>query len=175
VIATENQVGAAGTQKLPHAQMDRFLARLEIGYPDKGSEIRIIQGRQTVDPYAEVRNIVDPDTVKSMQAATLAVTIKDALVEYIVDITAATRNSQQIELGISPRGAIAVSHMAKASALMNNRDYVNEEDIRDVFCDVCAHRIILTQKTRAAGLTTRDVLSQLLGSTKTQYSVNMKG
>lgn len=171
VIATENQVGAAGTQMLPHAQMDRFLVRLTIGYPDKESEIRIINGRQTENPYAGIRKIVDLASVKAMQKATLMVTIKDPLVGYITDLAEASRSSQSTELGISPRGSIAVSHMAKASALMNGRDYVNEEDIRDVFCDVCSHRIILTQKARAAGTQTRDVLEQILGSVKPPYSV----
>lgn len=171
VIATENQVGAAGTQMLPHAQMDRFLVRLEIGYPDKASEIRIIQGRQTSDPYAVIRRMVDLSSVKAMQTATLAVTIKDQLVEYITDLVAASRQGQNIELGISPRGSIAVSHMAKASALMHGRDYVTEEDIRDVFIDVCSHRVILTQKARAAGTTSRDVLNHILTSVKLPYGV----
>lgn len=171
VIATENQVGAAGTQMLPHAQMDRFLVRLDIGYPDKASEMKIIQGRQTADPYASIRQIIETDSIKVMQAATLAVTIKDPLVEYITELTNASRTSQLTELGISPRGSIAVSHMAKASALMSGRDYVTEEDIRNVFIDVCSHRIILTQKARAAGSTAKDVLNQILDSVKLPYSV----
>ena len=171
VIATENQVGAAGTQMLPHAQMDRFLVRLTVGYPDKESEIRIINGRQTENPYAGIRKIVDLSLVKAMQKATLLVTIKEPLVGYITDLAEASRSSQSTELGISPRGSIAVSHMAKASAIMHGRDYVNEEDIRDVFCDVCSHRIILTQRARAAGTQTRDVLEHILSSVKPPYSV----
>ena len=171
VIATENQVGAAGTQVLPHAQMDRFLIRLDIGYPDKESEMRIIQGRQTADPYAVVNKVVELSSIKVMQAATLAVTLQDSLVGYIADLVSASRSDRNVELGISPRGAIAVSHMAKASALMHGRDYVTEEDIIDVFCDVCGHRIILTQKARAAGTTAKDVLAQMLGNVKLPFSV----
>ena len=171
VIATENQVGAAGTQMLPHAQMDRFLVKLEVGYPDRESEIRIIQGRQTADPYTQIRKVVTEKAVKTMQSATLLVTIKEPLVAYITDLVEASRSIQSTELGISPRGAIAVSHMAKASALMNGRDFVKEEDIRDVFIDVCSHRIILTQKARAAGTTTKDVLEQILSSVKPPYSI----
>ena len=106
-----------------------------------------------------------------MQSATLMVTIKEPLVAYITDLVEASRSIQSTELGISPRGAIAVSHMAKASALMNGRDFVKEEDIRDVFIDVCSHRIILTQKARAAGTTTKDVLEQILSSVKPPYSI----
>ncbi len=171
VIATENQVGAAGTQMLPHAQMDRFLVRLTVGYPDKESEINIIRGRQTEDPYAVLRKVVTLASVKAMQKATLMVTIKDSLVGYITDLSEASRSSLSTELGISPRGSIAVSHMAKASALLHGRDYVNEEDIRDVFCDVCSHRILLTQRERAAGTQTREVLEQILSSIKPPYSV----
>ena len=93
VIATENQVGAAGTQMLPHAQMDRFLVRLTVGYPDKESEIDIIGGRQTEDPYAGLRKIVTTASVKTMQRATLMVTIKDSLIGYIIDLTEASRST----------------------------------------------------------------------------------
>ena len=171
VIATQNQVGAAGTQVLPHAQMDRFLTRLSIGYPDKMSEKAIVLGRQVEDPFAVVGQVASKEVVKSMQEIVLKVTIKDEIVNYITDLVEASRNNNMIELGISPRGSIAVSHMAKACAIMNGRDYVTEEDVRDVFCDVCAHRILLTQKARAQGISARDVLNQLMGGTKTPYGV----
>ena len=171
VIATQNQVGTAGTQVLPHAQMDRFLTRLSIGYPDKMSEKAIILGRQVEDPYAAVHQVASKEVVKSMQEIALQVTMKDEIVAYIADLVEASRNNGMIELGISPRGAIAVSHMAKASALMNGRDYVTEEDVRDVFKDVCAHRVLLTQKARAAGVSAADVLDQIMGGTKAPYSV----
>lgn len=171
VIATQNQVGAAGTQVLPHAQMDRFLVRLSVGYPDRESEIGIIQGRQTADPYADLKQVVNTEAVQTMQNSVLQVTIKDELVGYIADLVNASRANSMIELGISPRGAIAVSHMAKACAIMSGRDYVTEEDVREVFTDVCAHRIILTQKARAANLTAYDVLQQIIASVKTPYGV----
>ena len=171
VIATQNQVGAAGTQVLPHAQMDRFLVRLSVGYPDRESEMGIIKGRQTADPYAGLKQVVNAEAIRTMQNAVLQVTIKDELVGYIADLVNASRANNMIELGISPRGAIAVSHMAKASAIMSGRDYVTEEDIRDVFCDVCAHRIILTQKARAASMTANDVLQQIVSGVKTPYGI----
>ena len=83
----------------------------------------------------------------------------------------ASRNNNMIELGISPRGAIAVSHMAKACALMNGRDYVTEEDVREIFIDVCAHRILLTQKARAGNVSAKDVLEQIMESARAPYSV----
>ena len=123
------------------------------------------------DPYAKLPKVVDIASVRAMQKATLAVTIKKPLVRYITELASATRVSQMTELGVSPRGSIAVSHMAKASALMSGRDYVTEEDIRNVFVDVCSHRIILTQKVRASGSSAADVLNQILGSVKMPYSV----
>lgn len=171
VIATQNQVGAAGTQVLPHAQMDRFLVRLAVGYPDREGEMGIIKGRQTLDPYASLKKVVTADAVQTMQNAVLQVTIKDELVGYIADLVEATRANNLIELGISPRGAIAVSHMAKACAIMSGRDYVTEDDIRQIFCDVCAHRLLLTQKARAANLTAYDVLQQIMNNVKAPYSV----
>ena len=145
VIATQNQVGAAGTQILPHAQMDRFLVRLTIGYPDRDSEMKIISERQTRDPYSVLRKVMNQEVLSSLQDAVLEVTLKESVTAYIADLVAATREDPRIELGVSPRGAIAVSHMAKACALMNGRDYVTEDDVREVFCDVCSHRVILTQ------------------------------
>lgn len=171
VIATQNQVGTAGTQVLPHAQMDRFITKLTVGYPDKMSEKSIILGRQVADPFEAVGQVASKDVVKSMQDIVLKVTMKDEIVAYITELVDASRNSSLIDLGVSPRGAIAMSHMAKACALMNGRDYVTEEDVRDIFLDTCAHRVLLTQKARAGGVTARDVLTQIMDSTKSPYSV----
>jgi MoxR-like ATPase len=142
-----------------------------VGYPDRESEMGIIQGRQTADPYAGLKQVINTEAIRTIQNAVLQVTIKDELVGYITDLVSASRANSMIELGISPRGAIAVSHMAKASAIMNGRDYVTEEDIRDVFTDVCAHRIILTQKARAASMTAYDVLQQIIAATKTPFGI----
>ena len=171
VIATQNQVGAAGTQILPHAQMDRFLVRLSIGYPDRESEMKVIKERQTTDPFAGIRRVLNENMVNQLQQATLAVTLKDSVVEYITDLVTASREDPRIELGISPRGAIAVSHMAKACALMNGRDYVTEDDVREVFSDVCSHRIITTQKARAAHQSGKEIIELLLKSVKVPYTV----
>jgi MoxR-like ATPase len=171
VIATQNQVGTAGSQMLPHAQLDRFLVKLTVGYPDREAQMKVITERQTVDPFADLKKIMSPEIVVSMQQATLSVTLKESLVEYITDLVEASRNDANISLGISPRGAIAISHMAKASALMNGRDYVTAEDVRDVFCDVCSHRILLTQKARAEHISTREALEEVIRNTKIPFSI----
>ena len=171
VIATQNQVGTAGTQMLPHAQLDRFLVRLSIGYPDMDSEMQIVRERQTADPYAGIKQILNTELLREMQAATLEVTLNDEVLKYIALLVRATRNDPMIELGISPRGTIAVSHMAKARAIIEGRDYVTTDDVKDIFADVCTHRILLSQKARAEHLTAEDVISRIVGSGIVPFSI----
>lgn len=171
VIATQNRVGSAGTQSLPHAQLDRFLMRIAIGYPDRESQINIINERQIKDPFAVINHVTSQEQVLEMQHRTLSVTMLDPVVSYIADLVIASRENPFIELGISPRGAIAVSHMAKACALMNGRDFVVPEDVQEIFCDVCAHRILPGQKARAEHITAEAILKQLLLTVKLPFSV----
>ena len=171
VIATQNQVGTAGTQVLPQAQLDRFLVKLTIGYPDRKSQINIIKERQTDNPFENVNQAADCETVLALQKKTLEVTMKDEIVKYITDLAENTRNNELIDLGISPRGAVSISRMAKACAMVKGRDYVTNEDVQSVFCDVCSHRIILSQKARAERLTAEDVLKKVLNETKFALSV----
>lgn len=162
VIATENQVGAAGTQLLPHAQLDRFLVQLTIGYPDFESEVDILRGRRTENPIDSVRQTITAADLLDLQRQTAAVTMKDPILEYITRLAAATRAHGWIQLGVSPRGALAVSKMARACAMVRGRDYVIPEDVQAVFTDVCAHRILLSQKARTERKTAQDVLAQIL-------------
>ncbi len=169
VIATENHVGAAGTQLLPHAQLDRFLVRLTIGYPDFEAQMDIIRDRQTGNPLDDVNQAADCGDILAMQKETAAVTMKDEIVAYITRLAIASREHAMVELGISPRGAIAVSRMARACAYLHGRDYVIPEDVRAIFADVCAHRLLLSQKAKAAHLTTQAVLAQIVKQTKEPY------
>lgn len=169
VIATENHVGAAGTQLLPHAQIDRFLVRLTIGYPDFEAQMDMIRDRQTSNPMDDVKQVADCGDILAMQQAAAAVTMKDEIVAYITRLSMASREHPMVELGISPRGALAVSRMARACAYLRGRDYVVPEDVRDVFADVCAHRLLLSQKAKAAHLTARAVLEQIMAEVKEPY------
>lgn len=169
VIATENHVGTAGTQLLPHAQLDRFLVRLTIGYPDYAAQMDIIRDRKTSDPMATVCQAVTKEEFLQMQTETAQVTMNDQIVAYITDLAVASREHSYIELGISPRGAIAIGRMARACAYVRGRDYTTPADVQEVFCEVCAHRILLTQKAKAAGQTTRGVLQTILAETKEPY------
>lgn len=169
VIATENHVGAAGTQLLPHAQLDRFLVRLTIGYPDFESQMEILRSRQTRNPMDAVRQVADRAEILRKQQEAAAVTMKESILAYITRLTMASREHPMIELGISPRGAIAVSKMARACALVRGRDFVIPADVQKIFADVCAHRILLSQQARTARLSARQVLEQLLAETALPY------
>ena len=169
VIATENHVGAAGTQLLPHAQLDRFLVRLTIGYPDFETQMDIIRDRAVANPMDHVAQVADQEQILAMQKEAAAVTMKDEIVAYIARLAIASREHPMVELGISPRGAIAIGRMARACAYLRGRDFVVPEDVQAVFADVCAHRILLSQKAKAAHMTARAVLEQILHDTKEPY------
>ena len=141
VIATQNQVGTVGTQPLPQAQMDRFLIQLTIGYPDFEGQMEIIRDRQIRDPLDDVRQIADLQSILEMQGQVKEVTMKDEVIAYITRLAIASREHPLLQLGISPRGALGISRMAKACAYLKGRDYVIPEDVQSVFADVCAHRV----------------------------------
>ena len=164
VIATQNNVGTAGTQLLPYAQMDRFLIRLSIGYPDYEAQMDILRQRQTVNPLDSVQTSLSQSDVLRMQQEVRNVTAKDAVLDYITRLAMASREHPMTEIGISPRGALLLDRMAKARAYLNDRDYVTGEDVRAVFYDVCAHRMILSQKARLSGTTVEQVVEDLLNS-----------
>lgn len=169
VIATENHVGAAGTQLLPHAQLDRFLVCLTIGYPDFETQMDIIRDRAVANPMDHVAQAADQEQILAMQKEAAAVTMKDEIVAYIARLAIASREHPMVELGISPRGAIAIGRMARACAYVRGRDYVVPEDVQAVFTAVCAHRLLLSQKAKAARLTSGTVLEEILKETKAPY------
>lgn len=164
VIATQNNVGTAGTQLLPYAQMDRFLVRLSVGYPDFDAQMELLRARQEIDPLDTVNPAATREDVVRMQSEVRAVTAKDSILSYLTRLAIASREDPTTEIGISPRGVLFLDRMAKACAYLNGRDYVIPEDVQAVFTDVCAHRVILTQKARFSGLTAEKVLEGLLRS-----------
>lgn len=169
VIATENHVGAAGTQLLPHAQLDRFLVRLTIGYPDFEAQMHMIRDRQTADPMERIQQVASVSDILRMQQEAAAVTMNDEVVSYITRLSIATREDAMVDLGVSPRGALAVSRMARACAYLHGRDYVIPEDVRAVFSDVCAHRLLVSAKAKSAHLTAQNILEQIVNNTKEPY------
>ena len=162
VIATQNNVGTAGTQLLPYAQMDRFLVRLSIGYPNQAAQMDMLRRRQNADPIRDVSPVVSLERVLQMQQEMRSITAKDSVLDYITRLTIASREHPTTEVGISPRGALFLDRMAKARAYMEERNYVLPEDVRTIFADVCIHRMILSQKARLSGKTGLDVANELL-------------
>ncbi len=164
VIATENSVGTAGTQLLPYAQMDRFLVRLSLGYPDYEAQMAMLRDRQGTDPAGSVQCVLAKEELAGLQCEVCSVESGDKVLDYITRLTMASRKHEAVEVGVSPRGALFVDRMAKAKAFMEGRDYVTGGDVQDVFKDVCAHRVLL--KESASGVSVGHVLDELLKKTE---------
>ena len=162
VIATQNPVGSAGTQLLPQAQLDRFMVRLAMGYPDFASQVNILRDRQTGDPLEAVATVSSCAEVLAMQKEAQSVHMADALLEYVTSLAEASRSHPLTVLGVSPRGALAVCRISRSRAYMAGRDYVLPDDVAVVFADVCAHRLILSPKARIAETTAKDVLAEVV-------------
>lgn len=162
VIATQNPVGSAGTQLLPESQMDRFMVCLSMGYPEVKEEVHILQSRQTQNPLDLVRRVAGPEEILKMQEQVREVYAADVVCEYAAKLAAWTRSTPMLRLGISPRGTLALMRMAKAAAFLTNKEYVVPENIQSVFLDVCAHRVLLSSKSRVGGMSARDVLETAL-------------
>lgn len=148
VLATQNPVGSAGTQMLPSSQLDRFMIKISMGYPDFASQVSILRDRHTENPLNKITKIVDIERLQLLVQEAAAVEVADSVYEYVTCLTQATREHPMVQLGISPRGALAVCRMAKAYAYLHGRDYLIPEDVAAIFSDVCAHRLVLSTKAR---------------------------
>ena len=162
VLATQNPVGSAGTQRLPASQLDRFLVRLHMGYPDRAAELALLKERHHTDPLDAVQPVTDVATLRRLIDEVSEVHIADAVYDYVAQLAEGTRSHPYIELGVSPRGALAVCRCAKASASLARRDYVVPEDVAAVLPDVCAHRLVMNAKARLHEYTPESALSELL-------------
>ena len=148
VLATQNPAGSAGTQMLPNSQLDRFLVRLTMGYPDFKSQVDILRDRHTENPLDRLSRVLSAEELKQLKRETAKVEIRTPVYEYVTSLAEATRRDAMVLLGLSPRGALAVCRMAKAYAYVQDRDYVTPEDVAAIFPDVCCHRLILSTKAR---------------------------
>ena len=161
VLATQNPVGSAGTQLLPSSQLDRFMIRTTMGYPDRQSQVDILRERHHENPLDRLQGVVTCEELLELIESAKQVHIADAVYDYIVDLVDATRSSELVELGVSPRGALALCRMAKAHAFVRGGDFVTPEDVYQVFDDVCAHRLVLSAKARLGKITAREITEQL--------------
>lgn len=164
VIATQNPTGAAGTQLLPDSQMDRFAIRLSLGYPGKADEVAMVLGRQGKNPMAALKPLGDQSLLTAMQEEVANTYIHEAVVNYAVELMGATRNHSALLRGGSPRATLSVVAVAKAIARLRGRDYIVPGDIQEVFLMTMDHRVLLTTKAKAEGVTAREVLRQIVNS-----------
>jgi MoxR-like ATPase len=165
VIATQNPVEHHGTYPLPESQMDRFLMRLRIGYPDTDSERAILRSTDAATAPA-MQSVLTPEELVDIQHACSAIRVDDALADYILAIVAATRTHAQLSLGVSPRGAQALYRAAQALALVEGRDYVLPDDIKRLAVPVFAHRVVLNQRTALSDRSTsaaEHLLDEIVG------------
>ena len=164
VLATENPVGSAGTQMLPASQLDRFMLQLSMGYPNRASTAALLKDRHHVDPLSACQTVTSPAELEKLIAEVSNIHVADRIYDYIAELVDLTRSNAYVTLGVSPRGALAVTRAAKANAYLEGRDYVIPDDVCAVFPDVCVHRLILNSKARLQDYTAALILQNVLTS-----------
>ena len=162
VIATQNPAGAAGTQLLPDSQIDRFAVRLSLGYPEPEDEVAMLLQRQGRDPMAAVKAVTTMEALAQMQATVAATHVSDEVARYVVQLLAATRRSELLLRGGSPRATLAVTAMAKAVACLRGRDYVVPKDVQEVLYVTLGHRLRISPKAEAQGMECEQVVAAIL-------------
>ncbi len=166
VMATQNPLGTAGTQRLPEAQLDRFFIQLSMGYPDFESQVKILRDRQNQDPLQGVAQVVTKEQLLGMKLQVGKTHVDEKLFQYVTRLAEATRSHDLIKLGLSPRGALALVHMAKAMAYMDQRAYVIARDVEDIFMDVAAHRLVLAPKAQLSASSKKEILEEIKDTTE---------
>lgn len=165
VVATQNPIGSAGTHNLPDSQLDRFMIKLSMGYPDFNDEVSILKAKFNAAPLEKVNAVANEKTIIELQEHISSVYIDDRIYEYIVKLSNETRNHPYIKLGISPRGTLALMQISKGIAVAMGRDYVIPDDVSYICRDVFEHRIILNSKAKLAEMTAGDVISEIVKKT----------
>lgn len=165
VIATQNPVGASGTQLLPDSQMDRFMVRLSLGYPKATDEKEMLERKQKGNPLDNVRCMTDHGDLAAMRRQVEGVYVSGAILEYIIRLNTATRTHADILQGASPRASLAVTNMSKAAAWVQGRDYVLPQDVKLIYPATVTHRLLLSPDAEAAGKKASDLVATILKST----------
>ena len=169
VIATQNPTGYVGTYPLPEAQLDRFAFKLSMGYPLQNEEVGILRARRGENPMDKLESVVSAEELRAARAAVAKVKVDESLYTYIVTLVAATRQHKALALGASPRASVALMHLAQAFAFLRGRDYVIPDDIAALYIPVVSHRVLLSQESKLALLSVRDVLTEILRATDVPY------
>lgn len=165
-IATQNPYGSAGTQALPESQLDRFMVCLSIGYPTLENQLKIINLQNNENAVQSVKAVTDAQNILDVQKYLTSITASEQVLEYAIHLCEETRKHPLVTLGISPRGVTALVKMAKANAVLRERNYVIPEDVQAVFMDVCAHRLVLKPQSKVEGTTARDILEEIMNRVK---------
>ncbi len=166
VIATENPIEYHGTYPLPEAQLDRFLLRLEVGYPEHATEVDMLTAQRERHPIHALTPVIDGEEVLALQEHVCAVPVSDVVKDYIVRLCAATRDHRLVNLGASPRGSLALMRMAQAWSLLGELPAPREDEVQDIAVPVLAHRLILSPEARGAGYDARQVVQEIVAETE---------
>jgi MoxR-like ATPase len=168
VLATQNPIEYEGTYPLPEAQLDRFLLRMSVGYPSREDEWQVLAGRaERGRDEVEITDVVDRETLLEMQAACEEVYVSEPVGLYMVDIAAATRNAQSIQVGASPRGSLALMKLSRCRAALDGRDYVTPDDVKSVAVPALAHRLTLRPELWVQRVSAEDVVQERLDTVPT--------
>jgi MoxR-like ATPase len=174
VLATQNPIEYEGTYPLPEAQLDRFLLRMSVGYPARDSEWQMLANRtERRTDEMSLGTVVDRDTLLDMQAALEDVYVSEAVGLYMVDIVAATRNAQSIQVGSSPRGSLALLKLSRARAALQGRDYVTPDDVKSVAVPALAHRLTLRPELWVQRVSAEDVVQERLDTVPTPVAEDL--
>ena len=166
VMATQNPIGSVGTQELPESQLDRFMIKISMGYPDLESETEILKLKSNYSPLDFISEVADAETLISLQKVVENIHVDDKIYTYIAKLAQATREHPMIKLGISTRGAIALMQISKATALLKGRDYVIPDDVMYMYHDVFSHRLILNSNARINNVSTVQILDEIASQVK---------
>ena len=162
VMATQNPIEYEGTFPLPEAQLDRFLIRIHLGYPSKVDEVHVLDAQQTTHPVDDLQQVTDGNEILQLQRAVKEVYVDPLLKQYIVELASATREHESVYLGASPRGSLALFRTAQAKALLEARDFVTPDDVKELALVTLGHRIILSPGAKVKGTTVADVVAACL-------------
>jgi|GEM_PF-107446 len=164
VIATENPSGSAGTQLLPESQLDRFMVCVKMGYPTIREEMEILRKNENGRTSDDVQQVMTKEELEEAQRETAQIFMHERILEYLVQLAQATREHEMLELGMSPRGTVALAKMAKAGAYLAGREYVVPADVRGVFRETAQHRILLNTRARISKVKQEEVLQEILSA-----------
>jgi MoxR-like ATPase len=170
VIATQNPIDLEGTYPLPEAQLDRFLLKLQPGYPERDEEVAILERFQDGDPLSELHNVTSPDDVAALQRARRRIAVSPAVRQYMVDVVRATRAHGALRYGASPRAGLALMRASQALAALRGRDFVLPDDVKQLIRPVLAHRLIISDRERLRGTLIEHVTDEVASSTPVPLS-----